>query len=173
MADLLTHVLVAYIFATALSWYVDSITPALVTVAMAGAILPDLNRLEFVLPATAVESTLSLPFSWSAFHTLGAAVVVSLLVAALVTPEYRLPVLGLFFLGALSHLFTDVFMYNPTGLSGSYLWPFSSHRFAVDGFYRSYDRWPLLLTALVATAVWRETRRRAAASRPGPSSPPR
>lgn len=160
MADLLTHVLAAYVLATICSWCIEGVTPAVRTVAMIGAVVPDLNRMDLVVPPATIESVLGVPFSWSAFHTLGGVAFAVVVGAALVAPRYRRRVAALLALGAGAHLVLDSFLFTSSGYSESFLWPLTDHRFATDGFYKSYDRWPLVVAAVVTGIVRLVDRRR-------------
>lgn len=64
------------------------LTPQYVTSAMAGAIVPDLSRLDLVVPGTIVESLLGIPFDWWGSHTLGGGLVVAIATLC-TTSEHR------------------------------------------------------------------------------------
>lgn len=153
MADLLTHVLAAYVLATVLSWRYEWLSPAFVTVAMLGAVQPDLSRMEFVVSATTIEATLGIPFDWSAFHTLGGSVVSAAIAGLLVPVERRRRVFALFLLGALSHHFLDALLVNPSGYSYAIFWPLTQHHPPTPNLYLSSDRWPAALALVVAGLV--------------------
>lgn len=160
MADLLTHVLVTYVLATVLSWKLGWLTPPYATVAMAGATLPDLNRLELVVPAGTLGSVFGIPFHWGAFHTFGGSVLVVLIGTILVPDTQRGRVFGLLVLGVLSHLGLDLLLVQPTPRSYAALWPFIDYRPPTVGLYRSTDRWPAAIAVTVAGVVALITRRR-------------
>ena len=154
MAELLTHVLTGYVIAVVLSWRYEWMTYPFVTVVMAGAILPDLNRLELVIPAAAVEAALGIPFSWTPLHRFGGSFLVVCLGALLAPRRYRRAVFALLAIGAFSHYLLDFFLYKPSGLAGAFLWPISAYRAPVEGFYLSSDRWPAAVATAVAAIVW-------------------
>lgn len=164
MSDLLTHVLTAYVIVTVLSWRYERLTPPYVTVAMIGTLVPDLNRLEFVLPASSVESALGVPFDWNALHTLGGSVSVAVIGALLVPLAYRRRVFVLLCLGIGSHLALDALLVQPTVRSYAVLWPLTEYRPPTIELYRSTDRWPTAVAVVVATSVALETRRRNASN---------
>lgn len=110
MADLLTHVLIAYIAAKLLSLRYPWITKPYLTAAMLGGVLPDLNRIELLVPADAVEGITGLPFSWGGLHRTGPIVVSILIIAYLVPKRYRTRLLAMLALGAGLHLFADLFL---------------------------------------------------------------
>jgi membrane-bound metal-dependent hydrolase YbcI (DUF457 family) len=153
MPELLTHALAAYVVATVVSWRYERITPAFVALAMAGALSPDLNRADLVVPDATVETLLGIPWSWVPLHRLGGTLVVVAVVALLVMPKHRRLAFALLALGAGSHYLLDFFLYKPSGLTSPLLWPLTDHRFAVNGFYLSTDRWPAAVAAVVAAGV--------------------
>jgi membrane-bound metal-dependent hydrolase YbcI (DUF457 family) len=148
MPDLFTHVLVGYTIAVVLSWQYEWLGYPFVAVTMAGAILPDLSRLDLLVPAATIETTFAVPFSWIPLHRAGGTLLVVCLGGLLAPKRYRRAVFALLFAGAASHYLLDFFLYKPSGVTGPLLWPFVTDGFVIDGFYRSSDRWP----AVVATA---------------------
>jgi len=172
MAELLTHVLVGYVLAVLLSWRYEWITYPFVVVAMFGALLPDLNRIELLLPAATIEATLQIPWSWTPLHRVGGTLVVIAIGVVLAPATCRRGVAALLALGAGSHYLLDFFLYKPSGLTGPFLWPFTSHRFAVEGFYLSSDRWTAAVMILIALVVWYADRRLNAAADKNPADTP-
>lgn len=169
MPELLTHALLGFVLATVLSWRDERVTTPFVTLAMAGALSPDLNRVELLLPAATVESLVGIPWSWTPLHRVGGTVLVVALVAVLVEPKHRRLALAALALGAGSHYALDFLLYKPSGLTSPLLWPFTDQRFAVEGIYVSSDRWPAVVTGVVALGVWLVDRR----LDPSTSEPPR
>lgn len=159
MPDLLTHALVMYCVATVASWHYEWLTPSFITVAMMGAMIPDMTKIRLVLPSHRVESLLGIPFDWSALHTLGGAVVAVLIGTALVPQNHRKRVLSLLALGAASHLLLDALLVKPSGHSYAVLWPLTQYQPPTPGLYLSTDRWPAIVTGAVAGLVWLRTRR--------------
>lgn len=154
MADLLTHVLAAYVLATLLALRYEWITPPLVTVAMVGAMIPDLDRLGLVVAPEWIGAALGVPFGWGAFHTLGGSLLVVLLGTLLAGPASRRRVFALLVLGAVSHHALDLLLLNPSGYSYHVLWPLTTyHPPAPDG-YLSTDRWPAVVAATAAALAW-------------------
>ncbi|ELY61083.1 metal-dependent hydrolase [Natronolimnohabitans innermongolicus] len=158
MADLLTHVFVAYVLATVCTWRFERLTPAFVTVAMIGAVIPDLKRIELLVPADAVTAVLGVPFSWQPLHRLGGAAVVVAICIVVAPPRYRRRVAAALVLGVASHFVLDV--YSATGTTRPFLWPLTDQGLPAGGLYRSHERWPALVSGLAAVLVWLETRRR-------------
>lgn len=154
MAELFTHVVVGYILATMLSWRLSWITPPLVTVAMVGAVIPDLNRMELLISEVTIQTTLGIPFSWMSFHRVGGTLVVIAMGALLVPARLRRAVLAMALLGAGSHYLLDFFLYNPSGLASPLFWPLTGARFQIEGFYLSTDWWPAVVSTIVGVSIW-------------------
>lgn len=160
MAELLTHVLAAFIIAVVLSWKFAWITPPLVAAAMVGAAIPDLNRIRLVLPEATIEAVIGLPWRWGIFHRAGGVLVVCVLFSLLVPREYMKAVFGMLVLGAASHFFIDYFLWQPSGSTNLMLWPFADLTIEYQGFYRSSDRWTAVVSVLLASLVLVIDRRR-------------
>jgi len=160
MADLFTHLLAGYVLATVLSWRSEWVSAPLVTVAMVGATLPDLDRIEMLIDAAFVEAVLGIPFSWAPLHHVGGTAIVVAIGVLLVPPRLRRATLAMLVLGAASHYTLDFFIYRPSGLAYPSMWPITGRRLANGGFYRSVDRWAALVATLVAGTVWVVDRRR-------------
>jgi hypothetical protein len=160
MPDLLAHALIAYSAATLLSWRYDWLSPAYVTVAMAGAFIPDLTKVALVLSNSAMESLLGVPFSWFALHTVGGSLVSLAIGVVLVTTAERRRVAALLGLGAASHLLADAFLLTPSGRAYPLLWPLSYVHLPIPGLYLSTDPEPMLVAAGVSVVVFVATRYR-------------
>jgi len=163
MAELLTHVLVAYGLFTALGWYVDWIDERWVAVAMVGSILPDLSRIDLVLSSDRVAALLGVSFDWGGLHTVGGAVLLSAIGALLFSTARTqrrafLALLG----GALSHLVVDVPQAYADGLAltNRYLYPLPPWRPPTPGWYVSADRWVVVVAFAFAVLVYALDRRR-------------
>ena len=160
MPDLLAHALIAYTIATVLSWRYEWLSRQYVTVAIAGAFIPDMMKMALVLPGPYVEEVIGLPFGWWGIHTLGGAVVAVLIGAVVVVPRERRRVAGLLALGAASHLLADALLIKPTGHSYAVLWPLTRYHPPTPGLYLSTQPWPMVVAGLVAIGAWAVTRRR-------------
>ena len=163
VADVFTHVLAAYALATLLSVRYRWLSPPYATVAMMGAMIPDLAKARILFDSAAVEARLGVPFSWDALHTLGGSVVAVLIGVVLAGAEHRKRVLLALTLGMLSHHLLDHLIVHPSGHAYDLFWPLARYHLAVDGFYHSSDRWPAVV-AVVAAAGAQLVRRRAVAS---------
>ncbi|QLD88830.1 metal-dependent hydrolase [Natronomonas salina] len=159
MPDLLTHALVGFVVGTALSWRDDRVTGPFVTLVMVGALSPDLNRIELLVPDPTVETLVGIPWTWVPLHRLGGTVLVVTVAALLVDRRHRRLAVGLLAAGATSHYALDFLLYKPSGLTSPLLWPFTVHRFAVEGIYVSSDRWPAVVAGVAAICVWLIDRR--------------
>jgi len=149
MADMLTHVLIALTLAMLFSIRYRWITPRLASVAMAGAMLPDLNRLKWVVSPETDESVLGLSVSWRPMHSIGGVTIAICIGALLVRPQYRRAVAILLTVGALSHFALDLLLVPPAG-SYRYLWPITSADIVLPGFYSSRDRWTAPVAIVLA-----------------------
>ncbi|WP_248896705.1 metal-dependent hydrolase [Haloplanus halobius] len=153
MADLLTHVLVAYVLATLLSLRDERVTPAAVTLAMVGAAVPDFNRLDLLVSDEAIATELGLPFSWKALLTVGGVAVVLIIGTLLVAPRYRRQLAAMGGLGAASHFALDYLLLFPSGYTHPYLWPLTDHALPGPNFYVSSARWPAAVAVVIATLI--------------------
>jgi hypothetical protein len=159
MADLLTHILTAYVLAALLSLRDDRITPAMTTAAMVGGVVPDLNRIGLVVPASAVESVLGVPFGWDALLTVGGVAVMVGLLTLLVLPRLRRRTAAMLALGAASHFCLDYLLLFPSGYSHPYLWPVTAAGLPGPDLYLSSARWPAAVAVASAGLVWVANRR--------------
>lgn len=160
MPDLLAHALLAYAVARILSWRYDWLTAQYVTVCMVGAFIPDLAKVELVLPSDVVERLLDVPFSWFGLHT-GGAVLVSVLVGVVVVvPRERKRAFTLLALGGGTHLLADGLLQTPSGRSYAMFWPLTRYNPPTPGLYLSTEPGPTIVAAGVAVVVWLVTSRR-------------
>lgn len=154
MPDILTHVLVGYVLGTLLSFRLRWLTPQYVSVAMLGTLVPDLTKIKLLVPSGQVEGLLGIPFDWFAIHTLGGGLVAVAIGALCTTNQHRRRVLGLLLLGASSHLFLDALLINASGHSYAVFFPFSAVHPPTPGLFLSTDRWPAVVSGLLAVTVW-------------------
>ena len=160
MPDLLAHALIAYSLATVFSWRHEWLSPSYVTVAMAGAFIPDLTKVMLVLPSDSVAATLSVPFDWFALHTLGGSLISLAIGIVLVANSERTRVAALLGLGTASHLLADALVLNPSGHSYPLFWPLSYLHPPTPGLYLSTQAEPMLVAATVAGVVFTSTQYR-------------
>lgn len=153
MAELLTHVLVAYACFTVASWRLEWLTSRWIAVGLVGALLPDLNRLGLVIPEPAIEAAIGLPFDFGALHTLGGALVLAALGACFFrTGQHR--AFGLLFAGALTHLLLDALKVYADGAASMWLYPFSWYRHPSPNLYVSADPLVLIIAILGSVGIW-------------------
>ncbi|KTG19438.1 metal-dependent hydrolase [Haloferax profundi] len=160
MPDLLSHALLAYSLAMIASWRYEWITKPYVTVAMAGAFIPDLAKAELVFSSPRVEQLFSIPFDWFGLHTTGAVICSVLIGVLLVQSKERMRVFLLLAVGAASHLIADAFLLNPTGVSYPLLWPLTRIYPPTPGLYLSTDVEPAIVLGALALVVYGMTRYR-------------
>ncbi len=153
MADLLTHVLVAYAVFTVLSWYVERLTPKWVAIGAIGSMVPDLNRIGMFVSEVRVESLLGVGFRFGALSTLAGAVILCGIGAMLFARKrrYAFVVLGG---GALTHLLVDAVKAWADGQAAAWLYPVTWWRHATLSLYVSADWWMAVGAVFVAGAVW-------------------
>jgi membrane-bound metal-dependent hydrolase YbcI (DUF457 family) len=160
MPDLLTHALLAYTIARALSLHYQWLDGSDVTVGMAGAFIPDIAKIMLVVPGDHVGAILGMPFSWIGIHTLGGTLVGVLVGSALAAPADRRRATALLALGASSHLVADALLHKAAGHSYPLLWPLSTYAPPTPGLYHSADLWTIPAAgaaALLVTLLERRT----------------
>jgi hypothetical protein len=152
MADLFSHVLVAYVIFTVASWRVDWLTKRWVGIGMIGALLPDLSRIGLFVTDATIESILEVPFGIGAIHTLGGLILFAA-IGSLVVADRRRRAFGLLVAGGLSHLLADGLKVWADGAASAWLYPFSWYRHPTPGLYISSDPRVLAVVGSVALAV--------------------
>lgn len=158
MADLLTHVLVAYALLTAASWRVGWLGPRWVAVGMGGAAVPDLLKVERVVDESVVEGVLGVPFEYAPISSLGGLVVLAGVVA-LLFGERRRRVYGLLVVGGAASLVLDGLRVFVDGHAGFWLYPLW-WRPPTPSLYVTSDPRVLLAALAVSGAVFVVDRRR-------------
>lgn len=153
MPDLLTHVLLAYSLCLILSWRVKWLGSSYVTVAMVGAILPDLSKIHLLVSSWQVRQLFGVPFSWASLHTTGGVVVSILLGVVLVARPYRRRVGCLLGLGAVTHLVADSLLETVAERSFPLLWPLTSYVPPTPDLYLSTDPWLAVAASLLAAGL--------------------
>jgi hypothetical protein len=122
MADLLTHVLVPYILLTALGWVVD-VPEQMIPVAMGGAAIPDLVKINIIVDADLVSGILGVPFSFSSISSLAGVVLISGVIALSFGDDCRRSAYGFLLFGGATALVFDGLRVFADGAAGFWLYP--------------------------------------------------
>ena len=152
MADLLTHLLVAYALFTIASWRVDWLEPRWVVVGTGGAAIPDLVKVDIVLDSDSVAAALGLPFSYSPLSTLGGVLLVAGLITLAFERDHWKRVYGLVTVGGVLSLLGDGLRAYADGRAGAWLYPVTNWRPPTPSLYVSSDP-RILVVAVVFAAV--------------------
>jgi len=155
MADLMTHVLVAYTIAALLSLKYDWMTSPYTTAVMTGAVLPDLTRINLILDSALIENYLGIPFSWTPLHTTGGVLIVILIITVFIPKNLSKRVFLLLVLGAVSHLVLDLLLINASGRSYAVLWPLTHYHPPTPGLYLSTDIFPVFVAGAAALIAYK------------------
>ncbi|ELY97298.1 membrane-bound metal-dependent hydrolase [Natrialba chahannaoensis JCM 10990] len=153
MAELLSHVLIAYVLFTIASWRLEWLTKRWVAIGMIGALLPDLNRIGMFVDDATIETTLGVPFGVDALHTLGGVILLSGIGALVLTEAHR-RAFSVLLAGALTHLITDGLKAYADAEAGAWLYPFTWYRHPTPNLYVSTDQSVLLVTGTLAVTVF-------------------
>jgi len=122
MAELLTHVLAAYVLLTVAGWRLDWLTARWIAIGMAGAIIPDLVKIGLVVDAEVVEGLLGVPFSYSPISSIAGVLVIAAGITLAFT-ESRRRVFALLVAGGVSSLALDGLRVFADGQSSFWLYP--------------------------------------------------
>ena len=155
MADLLSHVLVAYAVLTVAGWRLNWLTREWVVVGMGGAIIPDLQRLDLLVDSTAIEALLGIPFTYDHLGTLGGLVLIAGLVTVAFERRWCGRVYGLLLAGGLTHLLVDGMRVWADGRASAWLFPvLPGWRPPSPNLYVTANPAIPVLTVLVAALVF-------------------
>lgn len=157
MAEWLTHVFVAYAVFTVVSWFVDWLDERWIAVAVVGALLPDLSRLQLFVPSEAVTTITGAPFHWDGLHTVGGLILLSGIGALLFERQReQIRAFGLLLGGGITHILVDIPQRyaDEQTITNLYFFPFSSWRAPTPGWYVSADRWVVVAAFLFAVFVF-------------------
>jgi membrane-bound metal-dependent hydrolase YbcI (DUF457 family) len=160
MPDLLAHAFIAYSLCRVLSWRQAWLTTPYVTLGMIGALIPDLVKINLVVPSETVQRMVGVPFEWGSLATWGGTFLsVCVGIVLLSSLERRRgAMLGI---GAGSHLLADSLLLTPTGHSVQLFWPLSQYKLPSPGLYLSTQPEPMFVTGGIALLVWATHRFRA------------
>ncbi|WGI18174.1 metal-dependent hydrolase [Methanonatronarchaeum sp. AMET-Sl] len=151
MADLFTHIATVFIILKLLSWKTEFIEDKLIPVGMIGAIIPDLSRLEIIIPSPIIEQ-LGIHYTWFGLHTLVGATITSIILTLFFEKQHRTKVLILLVFGVISHLTLDFFLISPSPEQYAILYPLAWEPPTI-GIYLSTDKIPAILTGTAATTI--------------------
>lgn len=164
MPDLFAHVCIAYSLCRLLSWRLDWLDTQYVTLGMVGAFIPDLVKIQLVLPSWKVTRLLGVPFEWGSLTT-GGGVFLSMLIGVVLLAETERWRGGtLLAIGAVSHLVADGLLLTPSGRTVQLFWPVSQYTLPSPGLYLSTQPEPTLVAGSIALAIWLVDRSRTASS---------
>jgi hypothetical protein len=151
VADLLSHVLIAYALFTIAGWLIDPLTRRWVAVGMGGAAIPDLVKLDLVLDDRLIERTLAIPFSYAPISSLAGVLLIAGAIALLFTYERR-RVYTLLVAGGTCSLVVDGLRAYADGHASFWLYPLW-WRPPTPNLYVTSDPRVLVVVLAVAAAV--------------------
>jgi len=122
MAELLTHVLVPYLLLTPASWRFRWLRRRWIVIAMAGAAIPDLVKVDIVLDNALIESATGLPFSYAPISSLAGVLVIAGAIALLFAARSR-RAYGYLLFGGFSSLALDGMRVFADGRADFWLYP--------------------------------------------------
>lgn len=158
MADLLTHVLVAYVLSTVVRWRVG-FSRRWVPVTMGGAVIPDLVKLRLLLDESVVQNVLGLPFAYAPISSVAGVAVIAVAITVAFDRAHWRPVYGALTSGGVTSLVVDGLRVFADGASGFWLYPVWL-RPPTPSLYVSADSRLLVAAVAVATVVTVVDRRR-------------
>lgn len=163
MADLLTHVLVAYVLLTVAGWRFDRLTRPWVVVGMAGAAIPDLVKVGIVVDESVIEGLLGVPFSYAPISSVAGVLAIAGAIALCFGDRYRRRAFGFLVAGGTLSLFLDGLRAYADGQAGFYLYPIW-WRPPTPSLYVTSDPRVTVVALVVGTAVFLADRRLSSAS---------
>ena len=152
MPDWLTHVLVMYVLLQVVAWYEPRLTPPYIAAGMVGGLLPDIAKLQLILPRSRVEALLGVPFSWQGVSWVWGIVLVVLALSFLVDVKHRKAVIGLLLSGSIVHLLLDGIIHSPGRRPTTLLRP--TTYLQLPELYLSSNVWPAVIAVVVSFVVF-------------------
>lgn len=152
MAELLTHVLVPYVLLTVAGWR-WRLDRRWLPVAMGGAAMPDLSKVDLVVDSTVVESAVCHGFTWSPISSLGGVLVIGAGIALLFGDGFRRRAYAALLFGAISALLVDGMRMFADGRSNFWLYPIY-WRPPTPNLYVTSDNRVTILAVSVALVVF-------------------
>jgi len=123
MAELLSTVLLTYSVFTIGSWWIDGLDRRWIVVAMGGAAIPDLVKVDLLVDARVIEQTVGLPFSYTPVASIGGVAVVAGIVAMLFGTQWRRQAYAILFAAGGFSLLIDGARVYADGYANFYLYP--------------------------------------------------
>jgi len=155
MADLLSHVLIAYVLFTLVSWRVEWLRPRWVIVGMGGAFIPDLSKVRLLVDSTVIEGLLGVPFTFGYLSSLGGVLLAAGIITLPFDSEHWPRVYGLLVVGGTSHLFVDGLRVWADARASQWLFPvLPAWRPPTPNIYVTSDPIVPLVVISVAIAVF-------------------
>ncbi|MFT4882022.1 MAG: hypothetical protein ACI9CA_001374 [Natronomonas sp.] len=161
MADLLTHVLAAYVLLTVVGWWVAWLGPRWVAVGMGGAAIPDLVKVERLVNESVIQSAFGVPFAYDPVSSLAGVLVIAGIIT-LFFGHARRRVYGLLVTGGGLSLVLDGLRVFVDGSAGFWLYPLW-WRPPAPSLYVTADARVLVVAAVVSGGVFVVNRYAAAA----------
>lgn len=122
MAELLTHVVAAYVLLTVANWWLDVLSARWIPVGMAGAVIPDLVKIGILVDSDVIEGLLGVPFRYSPISSLAGVLVIAAGITLTFT-EARRRVFALLVAGGVSSLVLDGLRMFADGQASFWLYP--------------------------------------------------
>jgi len=153
MADLLSHLLIAYGLLTVASWRLDWLARRWILVGVGGAAVPDLVKVDLLLDEDVVARSVGLPFEWEPLTTVGGIAVIAGLITLAFARRHWARAYILVLAGGFSSLLFDGLRVFADGRAGAWLYPFTNWRPPPPRLYVSSDPRVLVVAVAVATVV--------------------
>ncbi|WEL16695.1 MULTISPECIES: hypothetical protein [unclassified Halorhabdus] len=149
MADLLSTVLVTYAAFTVASWRIDGLDRRWIVVAMGGAAIPDLVKVQILVDADVIGNALGVPFSYSPVASIAGVVVVAGIIALFFGEQWRRQAYAVLLASGGFSLVIDGLRVYADGFANFYLYPLWI-RPPTPGLFVSADPAVLVVALLVS-----------------------
>jgi len=152
MADLLTHVLIAYVLVTVARWRL-SFPRHWVPVAMGGAAIPDLVKVNIPVESSLVEGVLGMGFSYGPISSLAGVVLLGGAIALAFDDDYRRRAYAFLVAGGICSLVVDGLRAYADGRADFWLYPIP-WRPPTPSLYVTSDPRVLVFALVVAFVIF-------------------
>ncbi len=113
MTDLLTHVLIAFavgqLVASVYPWVTRSYRTAILT----GAVIPEIVKIELVIPGYTLTTLLGTTFSWNPLASVYGVTISILIGTLIVVPDARRRIFATLAVGVITHNVLDILVVQP------------------------------------------------------------